>query len=252
MLLKIFKAVNVLMAFAAIVGDEKLMEWDKQVRLAIRRFSDLAWIRRAAAGIFDWLKWLFHWIFSNKQLFAGFLTVVLVIGGILGILGGCFAEGQNQLLLYEAQKADPEGTARVQWICIGSSLALMLALLAAEPLGLYLRRHAEWLYDLASAVWSGIITLIRWVIYAMFAVSATVIFGSVAIVLGLLMASPLLVILAGILIILLFLGMLLLVLRIALLPFLLLDKVTERLKLRGAIFLIAALSELAAFILEEF
>jgi hypothetical protein len=228
------------------------MEWDKQVRLAIRRFSDLGWIRRAVAGIFDWLKWLFHWLFSNQKLFAGFLTVVLVIGGIIAILGGCFAEGQNQLLLYEAKKADPAAYDRAQWICIAWMLAFICAVFAAERLGPYLHRHAEWLYDLASAIWSGIITLIRWFFYAMFALSATVIFGSVAIVVGLLMASPLLVILAGILIILLFLAMLLLVLRIALLPFLLLDKVTERLKLRGAIFLIAALSELAAFILEEF
>jgi hypothetical protein len=246
MLGKTLEIIGIIISVAGLVRDERLTQWENRIRSAIGRATNLTWARKILRWIGDWFTRLRNAIFHNENLIAAFITAVIVIAGIVSVLVNSYFEGQNQLMLHEAQKQDPTSYERSQLYVLVFAVALLGILLLADKLGGILRKYAPFLYRFFAAIGK----LLRWLGRAYITVTFSVVFGIVAIVL----ISPLALLLLGGFIMMIGLVSLLMIgfflVRLTLLPYQILDLLTIRLEFKSTVLFIGIIFTLVGRLLQ--
>jgi hypothetical protein len=246
MLAKSLQIIGLLLTSAGVVGDERLTQWETRIRAGIGRATNLTWARKILALAGDWSTRLYDAIFHNEKLILAFVIVVIAIVGIAATLINSYAEGQRQLMLYEAQKQDPVGYDRQMLYFIAFLLVLLGILLLVDKIGAFLEKNAYFLLRLLATIGR----IFRWLGKAYMYVTFSVVFGVVAIVL----LSPLLLLLVGGFIIVIIVVSVMTVgylfIRLALLPYEILDRLVVQLKFKSTLFIIGVIVGVIGIIIQ--
>jgi hypothetical protein len=243
MIAKTLQAIGVLLSFGGLVGDDTLTQWEGRLRVAIRRTTNLSWAR----FLITWAHDLFNQLRTvSEKLLSVFVTVVIIIGGVVVMLVNSYNEGQVNLMLYEARKQDPVGYDRTQLYMLIFMVVIIGIVFLAQKLLDFIREQTSFFHRL----FAGIGTLLRWLVTAYLILAEVIIFGGVAIVLA---AIILLILLGGLilmapLVAALILGFL--IVRVILLPYQILDTLTIRLKLKSTILFVGLICELIGILID--
>lgn len=233
---KIFQTLGVLVSIGGLVGDEVLKQWDNQLRALIEKVSKFEW----ALPLIDWAKGQLSRLRNSlANIVIALIPVIVVIGFIIVFLLNAYQEGLRTELLVEAQRSDPEEYTWSTIIVLILMVAFLGIVVVFQKIFDDLKGNSPKIYK----IFAGIGQLFKWLVAGYILVVQIIIFGGVAIILF----SPIIIVLlVGFIVTLpiIFLFVLgFLLIRLALLPYLILDKLASGLKLKSTVLFIGVVLE---------